>query len=65
MEEETSMDYNRAIRVARAIFGGDLDKVDTTNGTGVSTFLFGLGIGVVLGILFAPQSGGETRDYIA
>src|SRR5258708_39980417 len=58
------MDYNRAIRVARAIFGGDFDKVDASNGAGVP-FLFGLGIGVVLGILFAPQSGGETGDYIA
>src|SRR5258708_30800712 len=58
------MDYNRAIRVARAIFGGDFDKVDASNGAGVP-FLFGFGIGVVMGILFAAQSGGETRDYIA
>jgi len=27
-------------------------------------FLFGLGIGVGLGILFAPMSGEETRDNI-
>ncbi len=27
-------------------------------------FLFGLGVGVGLGILFAPMSGEETRDNI-
>jgi gas vesicle protein len=28
------------------------------------SFLIGLGIGVGLGVLFAPMSGGETRDNI-
>jgi gas vesicle protein len=28
-------------------------------------FLFGLGMGIGLGILFAPMSGEETRDNIA
>ena len=28
-------------------------------------FLTGVGIGALVGILFAPQSGKETRDYIA
>ncbi len=28
-------------------------------------FLFGLGLGVGLGILFAPMSGEETRDNIS
>jgi gas vesicle protein len=28
-------------------------------------FLTGIGIGALVGILFAPQSGRETRDYIA
>ena len=31
----------------------------------VSFFLVGLGIGALLGILFAPSAGEETRDYLA
>lgn len=34
------------------------------NGGGVLWFLAGLGIGAVVGILYAPQSGSETRDLI-
>ena len=34
-------------------------------GRGVVSALFtGLAIGVVLGVLFAPKSGKETRDYL-
>lgn len=28
-------------------------------------FLMGLGIGALIGILFAPRSGEETREYVA
>jgi gas vesicle protein len=31
----------------------------------VSYFLVGLGIGSLIGILFAPKSGEETRDYLS
>jgi len=31
---------------------------------GFSAFLFGLGVGVAIGILFAPKSGEETREYL-
>jgi len=31
----------------------------------VSYFLVGLGVGALLGILFAPKSGEETREYLA
>jgi gas vesicle protein len=31
----------------------------------VNYLLMGLGIGSVIGILFAPKSGEETREYIA
>ena len=31
----------------------------------VSAFVVGIGVGAALGILFAPQSGEETRDQIA
>lgn len=37
------------------------------DGTGskVSYFMVGLGIGALVGILFAPKSGEETRDYLS
>jgi gas vesicle protein len=31
----------------------------------MKAFLFGLGLGISLGVLFAPMSGQETRDNIA
>jgi len=34
-------------------------------GSKVSLFLVGLGIGALVGILFAPKSGEETRDFLA
>jgi gas vesicle protein len=33
-------------------------------GSKVSYFLVGLGMGALLGILFAPKSGEETREYL-
>ena len=33
-------------------------------GSKVSFFLVGLGVGALLGVLFAPKSGEETRDYL-
>jgi gas vesicle protein len=34
-------------------------------GSKISFFLVGLGIGALVGILFAPKSGEETRDYLS
>ena len=34
-------------------------------GSKVSYFLVGLGVGALMGVLFAPKSGEETRDYLA
>jgi gas vesicle protein len=34
-------------------------------GSKVSFFLVGLGVGTLLGILFAPKSGEETREYLS
>jgi gas vesicle protein len=34
-------------------------------GSKVSYFLVGLGVGALVGVLFAPKSGEETRDYLA
>jgi gas vesicle protein len=33
-------------------------------GSKVSYFLVGLGIGALVGILFAPKSGDETREFL-
>jgi gas vesicle protein len=33
-------------------------------GSKVSYFLVGLGVGALMGVLFAPKSGEETRDYL-
>jgi gas vesicle protein len=38
---------------------------DSGAGSKVSFFLVGLGIGALVGVLFAPKSGDETRDYLA
>jgi gas vesicle protein len=33
-------------------------------GSKVSFFIVGLGVGALVGILFAPKSGEETREYL-
>jgi gas vesicle protein len=38
---------------------------DNNVGSKVSIFLVGLGIGALVGILFAPKSGEDTRDYLS
>lgn len=35
-----------------------------SNGNGFLWFLAGLGIGAVVGVLYAPQSGAETRETL-
>jgi gas vesicle protein len=34
-------------------------------GSKISYFIVGLGVGALLGILFAPKSGEETREFLA
>ncbi len=34
-------------------------------GSKVSFFLAGIGVGALIGILFAPKSGEDTRDYLS
>ncbi len=48
-------------RVSVAIWGFTMSD---NGGNKVSYFLVGMGIGALLGILFAPKSGEETRDYL-
>jgi gas vesicle protein len=38
---------------------------DKSAGSKASVFLVGLGIGALVGLLFAPKSGEETRDYLS
>jgi gas vesicle protein len=35
---------------------------DNDNGSGLGWFLAGLGVGALVGVLYAPKSGKETRD---
>jgi gas vesicle protein len=35
------------------------------SGSRISYFLVGVGIGALIGILFAPKSGEETREYLS
>src|SRR5262249_43307551 len=37
---------------------------ERNGGSGILWFLTGLGIGAVVGILYAPQSGNETREIL-
>jgi gas vesicle protein len=38
---------------------------ETGKGQGVAWFLAGLGVGALIGVLYAPKSGRETREDIA
>jgi gas vesicle protein len=41
-----------------------MGMADNDNASGFGALLAGLGVGLVLGFLFAPQSGEETREII-
>ena len=43
----------------------EVPQMSDNVGSKVSFFLVGLGIGSLIGILFAPKSGEETRDYLS
>jgi gas vesicle protein len=38
---------------------------EDNGGSKVSVFLIGLGIGALVGILFAPNSGEDTREFLS
>jgi gas vesicle protein len=38
---------------------------DNSAGSKISYFLVGLGIGALVGILFAPKTGEETREFLS
>ena len=41
------------------------DEIEDSGGSGFGWFLVGLGIGAAIGVLYAPQSGTETRESLA
>jgi len=41
-----------------------VSQMGDSTGSKVSYFMVGLGIGALVGILFAPKSGEETREYL-
>jgi gas vesicle protein len=48
------------------IFNAGKEYIMSDNaGSKISFFLVGLGIGALVGILFAPKSGEETREYLS
>jgi hypothetical protein len=60
-------DSKKVMRIARAIMAGDVDfdAPSKRASSAVPVFLAGVASGVVLGILFAPGAGEETRSQIA
>jgi gas vesicle protein len=40
-------------------------QMGDSTGSKISYFMVGLGIGALVGILFAPKSGDETREYLS
>ena len=38
---------------------------DESKGNGLAWFLAGLGIGALVGVLYAPKSGKDTRQFIS
>lgn len=62
-----NVDSNKALRIARAILSGNVD-IETPRhkaSSGFGLFLAGVGAGVAFGLLFAPESGEETRMHLA
>lgn len=61
------IDTKKLLRIARAIMAGDVDFDAPSRrvSSGIPIFLAGLASGVVLGVLFAPGAGEETRAQIA
>ena len=42
-----------------------MSEDSSSNGQGVAWFLAGLGVGALIGVLYAPKSGAETREDLA
>jgi hypothetical protein len=59
------LDTKKILRIARAIMAGNVDfDVPARRSSGIPVFLAGLASGVVLGVLFAPGAGEDTRTKV-
>ncbi|PYV99854.1 MAG: hypothetical protein DMG89_06550 [Acidobacteria bacterium] len=58
-------DSEKTLRLLRAILSGDVEVRPKQIYSGLPAFLAGLGTGIAVGILFAPDSGEETRSRLA
>ena len=58
-------DSEKTLGLLRAILSGDVEVRPKRSYSGLPTFLAGLGTGIAVGILFAPDSGEQTRSRLA
>jgi len=58
-------DSEKTLGLLRAILRGDVEVRPKRSYSGLPAFLAGLGTGIAVGILFAPDSGEETRSRLA
>jgi hypothetical protein len=58
-------DSEKTLGLLRAILSGNVEVRPRQSYSGLPAFLAGLGTGIAVGILFAPNSGEETRSRIS
>src|ERR1043165_8983862 len=57
----------RCFQVSEGQMNTNFSEMNNTTswvGTNISSFLVGMGIGALIGILFAPKAGNETREFL-
>src|SRR5216683_8153000 len=61
---ESEADEAQGARHARGPREDRADRAERNSGGGTARFLLGVGIGLGIALLFAPQSGEETRRWL-